>query len=322
MRRRLAVQLLPEVLYRVLLRRRIRPPRGTSPTAKRRRGRNSRPTAPGRTNTARDPGKGLHPTTAQPGTSTKPRPARSHNGAVTDAAITRAANVAAAVAARPTAQGDLNAAAALGATAAPTAIATTAGIAPHATTVAAATAPAVRVIVAVRHTTTVSAPAAQSADRHAGDRTAHADVLVSGDALVPRDRTAGGRDPSLQPGRAPPTPVIPDIPAAPRAAATTFTAPSPTLDHNPILNVSKNRHRPDLAAGVLAPPDDAMIPAPVRKVFDKGLRTHVPFTNLTDAHCQSEFLIMRHEEHTTCQPMTRTKCGCRSSNGYKRSSAS
>ncbi|KAG8729913.1 hypothetical protein FRC10_003302 [Ceratobasidium sp. 414] len=36
------------------------------------------------------------------------------------------------------------------------------------------------------------------------------------------------------------------------------------------------------------------------EVFVKGFKTHVPFTNLTDAHCQLEHIVMAQEERTIC----------------------
>jgi hypothetical protein len=39
-----------------------------------------------------------------------------------------------------------------------------------------------------------------------------------------------------------------------------------------------------------------MISRAVRKVCEKGWETHIPFTNLTDAACHSEYLVMRQEE--------------------------
>ncbi|KAG8744164.1 hypothetical protein FRC10_010733 [Ceratobasidium sp. 414] len=58
------------------------------------------------------------------------------------------------------------------------------------------------------------------------------------------------------------------------------------------------RHRPDLAGNTLAEAIDMMIPRAVHKVFEKGWQTPVPLTNLTDAACYNEYLVMRQEEHT------------------------
>ncbi|KAG9100808.1 hypothetical protein FRC06_003699, partial [Ceratobasidium sp. 370] len=40
-----------------------------------------------------------------------------------------------------------------------------------------------------------------------------------------------------------------------------------------------------------------MIPRAVHKVFEKGWLTPVPLTNLTDAACYNEYLVMQQEEH-------------------------
>jgi hypothetical protein len=69
-----------------------------------------------------------------------------------------------------------------------------------------------------------------------------------------------------------------------------------SLARKPALNVSKNRHRPDLAGKTLAPETDAMISRAVHKVCEKGWETQIPYTNLTDAACHSEYLVMRGKE--------------------------
>ncbi|KAG9080011.1 hypothetical protein FRC06_007184, partial [Ceratobasidium sp. 370] len=152
---------------------------------------------------------------------------------------------------------------------------------PRATTITAAADATDQEAAATRPATATTVPAAQAAGRDAEAPTAH-------DAVpTPLDRTAGTAGPQdPQVGHTDHTLTAPDVLRADVAQ---------TMES---LYVSSNRHRPDLATGILAPAIDMMIPNAVRRVFAKGLKTHVPFTNLTDAHCQLDHVMMAQEQRT------------------------
>jgi hypothetical protein len=40
-----------------------------------------------------------------------------------------------------------------------------------------------------------------------------------------------------------------------------------------------------------------MIPRTVQKVCESGWKTHIPYTNLTDAACHNEYMAMQHDDH-------------------------
>ncbi|KAG8686033.1 hypothetical protein FRC08_012774 [Ceratobasidium sp. 394] len=183
--------------------------------------------------------------------------------------------------AAPTALDGPTADAAPNATAAHHATATSTGNAHPASATAAPSVTAVQPVLAIHRSDTIPTPTRPITGPTVDAPPARGGVPPRGDAPDPHAATAGAPAPRLL--RVIPEPHSPETLPAPTIAAKTST---------------ENRHRPDLAAGILAPAEDAMIPTAVRKVFEKGLKTHVPFTNLTDAHCQLEFSTMRSDEHT------------------------